>query len=295
MVGGPDAGESTLLVPGRYLVGRHPGCDIVLGDPTVSRRHAQVVVGGDWQVTDRCARPKRRPPILINGEEVEGSLPVGDDDVVTIGRTRLSLRRFECAELRRNDRLGQVEFQRTPYRPPVVADRPTERVGPVPRRPETRRFQLLAVLAPLAAGMVLYAFSRQLQFLALTLVSPVVMIANVVDDRRSGRRSIRDGVVDFRDQLVRRRRELERLRAAERVERLAGRTRPRRSAAAGGAPLDRPVVALRVAHPTSCGFGSGSARPPPGSASRSTRVATTTCATRRSPSSTGSPGSTTCR
>ena len=96
---------------------------------------------------------------------------------------------------------------------------PPSRSGPVPRRPEARRFQLLAVLAPLAAGLVLYAFSRQLQFLALTLVSPLVMIANVVDDRRSGRTAMRDAIVDFRDALVCRRHELERLRHAERVER----------------------------------------------------------------------------
>ena len=218
VVGGPDAGESRLLVPGRYAVGRHPGCDVVLGDATVSRRHAWVTVHDDWRVAVSASN-EASGPVRVNGCEIEGSLPVGDDDVVTIGQTRLALRRFECAELRRNDRLGQVEFQRTPYRPPVVAERGPERIGPIPRRPEARRFQLLAVLAPLAAGFVLYAFSRQLQFLALTLVSPLVMIANVVDDRRSGRRAMGDELVDFRDSLVCRRHDLERLRSAERVER----------------------------------------------------------------------------
>ena len=218
VVGGPDAGESRLLVPGCYVVGRHPDCDVVLGDATVSRRHVAVTVHDDWRVTVRACDDASTPP-CVNGCEIEGSLPVGDDDVITLGQTRLALRRFECAELRRNDRLGQVEFQRTPYRPPIVAERAAEQIGPIPMRPAARRFQLLAVLAPLAAGFVLYAFSRQLQFLALTLVSPLVMIANVVDDRRSGRRAMRDALVDFRDSLVCRRHELERLRSAERVER----------------------------------------------------------------------------
>ena len=54
------------------------------------------------------------------------------------------------------------------------------------------------MLAPLAAGLVLYAFSRQVQFLALTLVSPIMMIGNGIEDRRSGRRTFRDELAAFR-------------------------------------------------------------------------------------------------
>ncbi len=59
------------------------------------------------------------------------------------------------------------------------------------------------MLAPLAAGLTLFAFSRQVQFLALTLMSPLVMVANSIDDKRSGRKRFRDELATFRERLDR--------------------------------------------------------------------------------------------
>ena len=43
--------------PFTYLVGRSSQADIVLGDPTVSRLHAELVqsTDGSWYLTDRCS------------------------------------------------------------------------------------------------------------------------------------------------------------------------------------------------------------------------------------------------
>jgi DNA segregation ATPase FtsK/SpoIIIE, S-DNA-T family len=215
---GPDAGRSMLLAPGRYVVGRSRSCEIAVADPTTSRAHAVLTVSDDWVV---CvgAHPDASSPVLVDGVEIDGSVPIDGDRVVSLGATRLIVRPFACAELRRSDRLGQIEFQRTPYRPAVVSERRNEVVGPIPTRPEPRRFQIIGVLGPLAAGLAMYAFTRQVQFLALTLMSPLVMIATSIDDRRSGRRSMRQNVTDFHDVLVRRRQELVAMRAAERAER----------------------------------------------------------------------------
>ncbi len=40
-----------------YLIGRHPDCDIVVTDPTVSRHHAELVQGSDgrFYLTDRAS------------------------------------------------------------------------------------------------------------------------------------------------------------------------------------------------------------------------------------------------
>lgn len=45
------------ISPATYLVGRSEEADIVLGDPTVSRLHAELVRAGDgaWYLTDRCS------------------------------------------------------------------------------------------------------------------------------------------------------------------------------------------------------------------------------------------------
>src|SRR5690606_31186169 len=130
------------------------------------------------------AAPVGPAPVLVGGVPIDGPVVVGADETVELGRTRLVFRPVRRSDTPRPERRGQVQFQRTPYRPPVVSDREVGSLGPVPRRPELRRFQVLSVVAPLAAGLVMYAFSRQVQFLALTLVSPIVMIGNAVDDRR---------------------------------------------------------------------------------------------------------------
>jgi DNA segregation ATPase FtsK/SpoIIIE, S-DNA-T family len=114
-----------------------------------------------------------------------------------------------------------IEFRRTPYRQPVVADRGTIAVGPIPDRHEPRRLQILSIAGPLLAGLVLFAFMRRVEFLALTLLSPVLLVATTLDERRSGRQSRRREIGAFRSMLDDRRCQLAAMREAERTERLA--------------------------------------------------------------------------
>ena len=65
----------------------------------------------------------------------------------------------------------------------------------------------------------MYTFTRQVQFLALTLISPVVMVATVIEDRRTGRRRFRRDLSDFRAALPEHRARLDALRHAERIDR----------------------------------------------------------------------------
>ena len=158
--------------------------------------------------------------MTVNDREINEPTVTRETDVIGLGGTRLSFRRFVRAEGERVDQLGQIEFQRTPYRPPVVSTVEAPELGPIPERGDQRRFQLLAVLAPLAAGLTLFAFSKQVQFLALTLMSPLVMVANSIEDKRSGRKRFRDQLADFRERLIAWRGELDALVEAERIERV---------------------------------------------------------------------------
>ncbi len=219
VLAGPDAGTSTILLPGRYTVGRDPAADLTVDDPTVSRRHLTVDIGADWGVTVHPSTEAANRA-TVNDVELDAPCGVTDHDVIALGGTRLALRRFSRAPGERTDQLGQIEFQRTPYRPPTVVERAAPDLGPIPERREARRFQLLTALAPLAAGLTFFAFSRQPQFLILTLMTPLVMIAQGIEDRRSGRRTYRDDTRTFERRLVEWRAEIDRLLAVERVERL---------------------------------------------------------------------------
>jgi S-DNA-T family DNA segregation ATPase FtsK/SpoIIIE len=219
VLGGPESGRSVVLGPGHHALGRDADCDVVLADRTVSRHHLDIEVGDDWSVTVH-PRPGTENGLLVNHEPVFEPRAVRRDDVLTIGATRIALREFTRAADESVDRLGQVQFHRTPYRPPVVQERKLEPLGPVPTKPTKRRFQTLAILAPVVLGVVMVAFTKQLQFLLFMFLSPITMVGTWYEDRRSGRRQLVEDVAEFQARLDDARAKLDEALSAERTERV---------------------------------------------------------------------------
>ena len=219
VLAGPDSGRSLLLSPGRHSIGRGTDSDLAIADPSVSRHHAEVEIATNWRVTVH-PMPDTANGVTVNDVEIDAPAPIDEGDVIGLGGTRLALRSFERNQHEHIDRLGQVDFHRTPYRPPIVIERANDPFGPIPDRPEPRKLQIFAVLAPLAAGLAMYAFTRQVQFLALTLISPVVMVATAIEERRSGRRNFGTQLAKFRDGVIGERARLDAMRHAERTDRL---------------------------------------------------------------------------
>ena len=219
VLAGPDSGHSAVLDRGIYLIGRDPACDIAVSDQSVSRTHLRTEVAADWTVTV-TPQPDTENGVYVNDRLVTGPTGISGDDVVTMGATRVAFREFTRSNDEVRDQLGQIEFHRTPYRPERVQPVEFDRLGPVPSPQEPRRFQALSAIAPLAAGLALYAFSGQAQFLALTLISPLAIVANWIEDRRSGRSGYTRQVARFRDRVEKRRREVDEALETERVARL---------------------------------------------------------------------------
>lgn len=74
-------------------IGKSKANDIVLPLPTVARFHAVIAKKRrDWVVTDTSARAIG---ILVNGEKVDGSAVIENEDIITIGNIPL---KFECEE-----------------------------------------------------------------------------------------------------------------------------------------------------------------------------------------------------
>src|SRR6202043_1026476 len=143
-----------------------------------------------------------------------------DDSVIQVGATAFVIRRFTRSVEEPRDRLGQVPFHRTPYRPSLVTTRTFEPLGDIPKMPDRRRFAVLTAVAPLGGGLLMYAFSRQAQFLALTALTPVTVVANWFEDRRSGKGKYQTDAKHFRELVAERRREVDAALQAERVERM---------------------------------------------------------------------------
>jgi len=219
VLAGPDSGHSAVLDRGTYIVGRDATCDLAVSDLTVSRRHLRVEVALDWTVTIEPEGDAENG-VLVNDAAIAGRVAVTGDDVVTLGTTRLAFREFIRATDEVRDGLGQIEFHRTPYRPERVRPRELPPLGPVPTAPEPRRFQILGALAPLAAGLAMFAFSGEPQFLVLTLLSPLAIIANFFEDRRSNRHRHSKQVERFHERVEERKAEVAQALYDARVERV---------------------------------------------------------------------------
>jgi hypothetical protein len=85
-----DEGDGAIAVvrlePGRTRIGRSPTADICLDDPTVSRRHALVVLTADGGL--RALDDRSLNGLFVNGERMDWA-PLRDGDELEIGRYRL--------------------------------------------------------------------------------------------------------------------------------------------------------------------------------------------------------------
>ena len=74
------------IVSGWSKIGRSSGADVLLDDPTVSRRHALVVLTDEGEL--RALDDRSLNGLFVNGERVEWA-PLSDGDELEIGRYRL--------------------------------------------------------------------------------------------------------------------------------------------------------------------------------------------------------------
>ena len=137
-------GEKTQLAENEYTVGRSESCDIVIKEPTLSRKHARLSrEGSDWFIEDLGSTNG----ITVNGEKIEAGekVRVGAGDAVVLGTTvPLEFESEEPEEERtvgvqffRKDR--ELEVKERPAAPkpsePVAAVRPAAAQNAAPVRP----------------------------------------------------------------------------------------------------------------------------------------------------------------
>ncbi|MFI5385715.1 MAG: FHA domain-containing protein [Fimbriimonadales bacterium] len=83
-------GLTKMLAAGSNLLGRDPDSVVnLMNDQSVSRRHAEIVIGSDSAVLRDAGS---RNGTSVNGEPVTGDRVLQDGDVIQIGSTRLTFR-----------------------------------------------------------------------------------------------------------------------------------------------------------------------------------------------------------
>ncbi len=217
---GPQAGRRVSLLPGSYVLGRDPTCDVMLDDPSLSRRHLQMKVNLETiQISDLGSR---------NGSAVEGRTLAGDvqlapDDgaQIEIGRSVITFSRATPPILR----AGAVRDGATVFnRPPRIVDpyrAPRIELEAAPPEASRVRLQVGAAILPLALGGAFAAILKQPALLLSMLLSPATLLWSYISERRSGRRLFRQNEARYAKRLEALAEELEQARTRESVARRA--------------------------------------------------------------------------
>lgn len=217
VLSGPHAGESFSLPVGATEVGRSSHCDITLAkDPLVSKHHMRLTVGASIEVSDLGSANG----VLVGEAKVQRQAVTGSD-VVTIGGTTLRASRVvgasEIPGSADTTDLGHNRSPRVVPRTPEV----TVTLPDAPRPNDRARFPVLAMMAPLVMGAVMYLMSRNPMSLIFVALSPVIMIGNWIDQRVRGKRAYKHEVKVFSEALEQAGKDLAAAHERERAARLA--------------------------------------------------------------------------
>ena len=196
IIGGPDAGLDVPIARGSARVGRAPGSDIRLGDPRVSKLHARINVTDRVEIVDAGSSNG----VLVGDVRVARSV-LTPGDVALLGDTELMVIPLRSPG---SDETRSPDFAYV--RPPRVVARPALRkyaLPQTPTSPDAQRFPVLALIAPLVMGAALYVTTKSMLSLLFVGLSPLLMVANYVDQRLATRRAHVRGIAAYRAALVR--------------------------------------------------------------------------------------------
>ncbi|WP_052914601.1 FtsK/SpoIIIE domain-containing protein [Protofrankia coriariae] len=205
VVGGPVAGASAALAgeghAGTLVLGRTAGCDLVLDDPEVSRRHAEIRTDRTGAVL--LADTGSRNGVGWRGYRATADIRLRDGDVAQLGESMITVRPYAGADARleADAAHGVRRFNRPPRIVPPRR-RPEIAVPAEPEKPRGFRFPLVTVLLPLLFAAVLYALLPNAgYYLLFMLLSPVMAVAHAITERRGGHREYRQKLREYQAEL----------------------------------------------------------------------------------------------
>lgn len=196
VVGGPCAGATYPLPPGELIVGRDHTATVCLADPDVSRRHLAITVARDGvRVRDLGS---------TNGSRVD-DVEVGAEPVTVRAGPRLRIGESTLVVAVACDPPAALrpgsDGALTVNRPPRFVPRRADPTITVPVEPPARtpsRVPVLASLLPLLGGIGLAIFMHSPQYLIFTVLSPIMLIGNVISERRGLRRGRRRELAQYK-------------------------------------------------------------------------------------------------
>jgi DNA segregation ATPase FtsK/SpoIIIE, S-DNA-T family len=184
VVAGPDSGLVVPLPPGRHEIGRGPTGTVRLGDPEVSRHHAELLVDD----TGVCVRDSGSTNgTWLAGRRVGASPQPLRGSALRIGANTVLVRAPDRPPARATlDHRGGLSVNRAPRLGRPAEDARIRFPAPPVERPGGR-LPWPAMLLPLLIAVPLAVIWRQPTFLLFAVMSPVLVAGQFLVDRRTGR------------------------------------------------------------------------------------------------------------
>lgn len=186
-VDGPFAGQDFSVARGHSFVGRAETNDIVLADPSVSKRHARLEVSSFVELVDLNS---------ANGVQVDGQTVsrarIEPGQRFVIGGTTFAL--FYSAEVDQGaedpvlERGGGLLFNRSPR---VEVRYPGERLTPPPMPGEkmAKLFPWIILIAPIIMGVAMYLITDRPRALLMIAMTPMMAFGNFINQRMQKKNS----------------------------------------------------------------------------------------------------------
>lgn len=206
VVNGLNAGHRFTLTPGIVEIGRAPGCNIMLGDGTISKRHASLEVSPDGDVV--VADLDSHNGTWLDGEPVVDPVPLGDGTLMRMGALELQVRPVQEGDrsvsvdpLRHTNAAGTIPFNRPPR--PALPSPPPDVDPPKPPNISGAKvpLSLVTIFVPLLFAGLMYVVMKSAMYLMFAGMSPVMAIGNAIDGKRRGKKSARSEKERFRKEL----------------------------------------------------------------------------------------------
>ena len=183
VVGGPVAGRTFPIERSEVTIGRDATCDIVLDDPSVSRRHA--TISANAVITDLGSTNGT----WIDEQPVSDAIHVPQGALVRMGASQLRLRAADT-----DDRPvglpvgGFVPFNRPPRPAPLPPLEPL--VAPEAPKPSTssRVFSIAMIVGPVLMGAGMVVIYGNPRFALFAALAPIIALVTWISSKRSSRK-----------------------------------------------------------------------------------------------------------
>lgn len=209
VLNGSQEGALYSLIAGTNTIGRDSLSRILIDDRSVSRRHATIEVGDQMVLRDLGSANG----IEAHGQRVE-HLVINRATEIQLGSIRVRVTPVSAAV----SPTAQLDHRYSHTRAPRVDPRfpLTKRELPTPPQPsQPNRIPMLAMLAPMMMGGVMFAITRSPMSLMMVAFTPLMMIGSWLDNLTSGRRKLKRELRQFIETLANEREELTASRAEE--------------------------------------------------------------------------------